>query len=349
MNVAAYRALRQAETLNYVGPIDPPPLLWQKLLSKLLRVAGGRRDFYFYSPKRLDAIASAVSRACIVDARLDFFHGFTPWILTRPARPYIAWSDCAFHDYIDVYHDRDLFRRGDLDRIEKAEAEWLRNARHVVFTNSWAAQRTTKYYGLDYARVHSVGIFGEVEMPDADAYSGGRQFVFISTDFEAKGGAVVLGAFRRLRQRHPDATLVVIGALPKGGLHEPNVIGTGFLKKEDIAQQKRFHAILAGARALVHPTGSDISPLIIVEAGYLGCPAIASRRFAIPELIEHGVSGLLIDDPSDVGAVAAAMSWMLEHNGDYGRMRQCAWSRAHGQHSKAAFEGRLQALVRAVQ
>src|SRR5262249_45029707 len=53
MNVAAYDALSKIETIQYVGPIAPPALYRQKVLSKLLRVAGFQGDFFFYSRKRL--------------------------------------------------------------------------------------------------------------------------------------------------------------------------------------------------------------------------------------------------------------------------------------------------------
>ena len=346
MNAAAYRALMQVETLHYVGPVNPPPVFWQKLMSKILRTVGSQGNFFFFSEDRLKVIAAEVTNRCSANASLDFFHGFTPWILTKPPRPYVAWSDCAFHDYMSIYHRRDLFRAADLDRIERMEAEWLRNARNVGFSNDWAARRTVEYYGLDAARVRSVGTFGEMEMPDVDEYGGRKQFVFVSTNFEAKGGPVVLSAFRQVRERHADASLVIVGAQPTEGVDEPNIIVLGYLRKEVPEEHARFRAILGRARALVHPTSSDISPLIIVEAGYFGCPAISVRKFAIPQLVEHEATGLLVDDASDVAAVAQAMNWMLEHDREYRRMRERAWAKAREEQSKAAFERKMQALIR---
>ena len=163
-------------------------------------------DFYFFSRRRLEAIAREVQCHCVSDAQLDFFQGITPWTLTKPKRPYIALSDCTFRDYIDIFHRRDYFRSDDLIRIEQAEGAWLRNARRVLFTSDWAAERAAQYYALDENRVSSVGIFGEIDLPPHDTYADGKEFAFVATNFEAKGGRTVLAAFRELRKRHADAT-----------------------------------------------------------------------------------------------------------------------------------------------
>jgi glycosyltransferase involved in cell wall biosynthesis len=346
MNAAAHEALRKVDAIHYVGPVNPPTIFKQKAVSKLLRTLGSQGNFFAFSRERLEAIAEEVHPRCSTDARVDFFHGFTPWVLTRPPRPYVAWSDCTFHDYINIYHRRELFRPTDLERIERAEAEWLGRAQCVAFTSRWAAKRSVEHSGLNESSVRFVGIFGEVQLPERDEYEGGKQFVFVSTDFNAKGGPLVIAAFRRIRERHPDASLVIVGAKPYGCATNPNVFYAGYLRKEVAEEHKRFCEIMAQSRALVHPTRSDTTAMIIVEAGYFGCPAISVRNFAIPERIEHEVTGLLVDDASDVLALADAMSWMIEREAKYVRMREQAWLKANNKDSKDAFEQRLQAMVR---
>jgi glycosyltransferase involved in cell wall biosynthesis len=345
MSTAAFEALAQRYEIRFVGPIDPQAAFREKALSKLLRISGLAGDFFFFSRARLERIAHGVQAQCCCDACLDFYHGFTPWILTAPPRPYIAWSDCTFRDYIDTYHDRSRFRAKDLARIEQAEAEWLSHASCVLFTSEWAAQRAIESYHLEAGRVGSVGIFGESDMPDRDAYAGGMEFGFISSNFGAKGGPTVLSAFRQARKRHSEISLVIVGDRPAGLRPEPGVRFTGFLRKEIEAERRQFEEILSGLRALVHPTRSDIAPLTIVEAGYHGCPVITSRSFAIPELVDHGETGLLLDDPSSVDAVADAMARLIERPDEYQAMRQAAWSKAHRHFTKKRFQEKLLSRV----
>jgi glycosyltransferase involved in cell wall biosynthesis len=200
------------------------------------------------------------------------------------------------------------------------------------------------HYGLDASRVRVVGNFGEIKTPATDGYADGKQFVFVSTDFAAKGGPTVISAFRQLRQRRADVSLVIIGAHPTNGAKEPGVSIAGYLRKEVPAEYAAFCEILSAARCLVHPTRSDISPLIIIEAAYFGCPAIASNRFAIPELVDHGATGILLDDLS-VSGVADAMTWILENESRYRQMRMNARAKATRCYSKSAFEAELHRLV----
>jgi glycosyltransferase involved in cell wall biosynthesis len=345
MNAAAHEALRKIATIHYVGPINPPFILRQHVVSKFLRTLGSRGNFFAFSRERLEAIAEEVDTRCSPSAQFDFFHGFTPWILTKPPRPYVAWSDCTFHDYVNIYHRREIFRSADLERIERAEAEWLRRAQCVAFSSHWAIKRSVEHYGLDESSIRFVGIFGEVGLAGGDQYQGGKQFTFISTDFKAKGGPIVIKAFRRVCKRHPDASLIIVGAPPCDGVADPNVVYAGYLRKEIAEEHKRFRNILAQSRALVHPTRSDTTAMVIIEAGYFGCPAISVRQFAIPERIEHEVTGLLVDDASDVLALADAMNWMIEQESKYIRMRAQARAKAHNDGSKHAFESKIRGVV----
>jgi glycosyltransferase involved in cell wall biosynthesis len=346
LGAGALAAVEALDRVNYVGAIPLRSDVDQKVVSKLLRISGLRGTFHQYSTRRLRTIALTVERRCHPEATIDVFHGFTPWSLTRPPRAYVAWSDCTFRDYLQIYHCRSEFQARDIARIEAGEADWLARARRVAFTSRWAADNAIRDYRLAPDRVDVVGIFGEVEPPPYDIYEGGRAFAFVSTDFTAKGGAVVLEAFSRVRAAHPEASLVIVGKCPEGLGMQPGVTVAGFLRKEDPDESRRFHDILGRARAVVHPTRSDIAPHILVEAAMVGCPVIASRRFAIPEIVDDGRTGLLLDDPADAGEVARAMTWMLEHP-DYPAMRKAAWIRGRERHTRARFEDRLRATVSA--
>jgi glycosyltransferase involved in cell wall biosynthesis len=339
MNVAALEAAQKCGKVKYVGPINPSVSLYQKVKSKTLRQLGKPGDFFFFSRDRLSSIQQEVRAGCSSTASLDFFHGFTPWVLTETGRPYVTWSDCTFHDYLRIYHDPAIFKEEDINRIEQAEAKWLARAQRVLFTSEWGASRACQIYDLSESKVGVVGIFGEVEPPEKDAFQGGQSFLFVSTNFEAKGGAIVLEAFRQIRISHPEATLTIVGDGPSN-CDLPGVIQTGFLRKEVPKEAARFTQLFSQARAVIHPTRSDILPLLFVEAGYFGVPVISTRRFAIPELVEDGVNGILIEDPRDVIQIQAGMEAMLLDTA-YFPMRKAAWLKAHTFYSRQRFGLRL--------
>lgn len=347
-NVGALEALSMIDAINYVGPINPPIFQLEKFYSKVPRIVGLSGDFYFFSRRRLRVVASHVQRLSLSNARLDFFHGFTPWILTRPSRPYIAWSDCTFHDYINIFHNRQEFREVDLCRIERMEADWLKQARQVIFRSQWAMKRAIEHYGLDPERVRSVSNFGEIKPPIEDVYGSGQTFLFVSTDFAAKGGYEVLEAFQVIRSDYPGAKLVIVGDEPKGRIGGGGILVTGYLRKEVDAEARELCKLLSEVRALVHPTKKDTNPAILVEAAYFGCPVIASRQFAISETVDDGRTGLLLQEPLSIGKVVMAMRWMLDAGEAYHAMRRAAWQKSRRDHSRERFLKELKTCVEEV-
>lgn len=356
MNVSMLAALESFADVHVVGPVAPPVMPAETRAYRArralgaLHVPGVRPPFVAYSQARLGRIARTVEAGLSeAPGRPAVFHGFTPWVATCPPAPYVAWSDCTFRDYVTIYHRRARFAAADLDRIERAEADWLCRASGVLFTSEWAAARAVADYRLDLARVSVVGFHGAVEPPEADVYGGSLEFAFVSTDFAAKGGPVVAEAFRRVRESWPEARLAVVGAAPPPRVAaQPGIRYAGFLHKEVAAEAAQFRHILATARAVVLPTQADISPLLLAEAALFGCPAIASRRFAIPEIVADGETGILLDCPGDAADVASAMDAVLRAGYSYRAMRTAARARAMESFSVERFRDRVRcALVRA--
>jgi glycosyltransferase involved in cell wall biosynthesis len=85
-----------------------------------------------------------------------------------------------------------------------------------------------------------------------------------------------------------------------------------------------LQAVLEQAFLLVHPTREDSSPLVISEAGYFGCPSISVNQFAIPELIRHGETGLLLEPPVQAERLATAIESLIQHPEAYRVMRRKA-------------------------
>ena len=62
-------------------------------------------------------------------------------------------------------------------------------------------------------------------------------------------------------------------------------------------------AVIAEAKCLLHPTlAPETSSLVVMEAMAAGTPVIAYRSGALPEIVEDGVTGFLVDDVEEMAA-----------------------------------------------
>jgi glycosyltransferase involved in cell wall biosynthesis len=88
-------------------------------------------------------------------------------------------------------------------------------------------------------------------------------------------------------------------AVLRPALRQPHV---QWVPEADLEAKRR---LFEGARALLVPIRwEEPFGLVMIESMMAGCPVIAYRRGAAPELVEDGVTGHLVDD---VGEMAAAL------------------------------------------
>ena len=343
MNAAAHEALSEIADVHYVGPINPRVSACGWMVSKLRRSVGQPSKFFFFSEARLRLIAEEVDHRRRADADMDFFHGFTPWVLCRPAAPYVAWGDCCFRDYLDIYHAARLFLASDVTRICSTEAEWMLGARAILLSSEWARLRTQSHYGLSEKSLANVSIFGAMDIPEKDAYTGGRDFVFVSTDYTRKNGPLCRQAMNRVWQKFPDARLKIIGAPPPADdLSDNRVIYEGYFDKSKPKQLAAFTNHLSRAFALVHPTEADTTAMIVIEAAFHGCPSITANDFALPEVTRNGAYAILLRRAISADALADAMIALLADEERYRALRARARQPTIARFSRAAFKKRLQ-------
>jgi glycosyltransferase involved in cell wall biosynthesis len=332
--------------LTYVGPISPRSDYPSKLVSKVKRVTGGAGRFHFFSRRRLKSIARLVNSKINHDVSYNFFLGSTPWVSFESTMPYGAYLDACFWSYINIYHDRSSFLEEDIQEICDLEARWLSKADQVFFSTKWALDETVKAYGIPTRNLHVVGIAGNVPIPLHPAKNVGRRFLFIALEFERKGGRLCCDAVERVRITHPDAELMILGERPPSSfLTLPGVNYGGYLRKTVPSELSEFQSILSSAYALVHPTTMDTNPMVLIEAGYHGCPSVAPRSFGIPELIKDGVTGFIVDHPLTADAFATCMLRLLNDEGSYRQMRQRVREFSQSNLSWESVVGRITAII----
>jgi glycosyltransferase involved in cell wall biosynthesis len=128
--------------------------------------------------------------------------------------------------------------------------------------------------------------------------------LLFSGDFFRKGGVNVIDAFERAQKLYPNLKLRLCCGesmdfnTPNLALREeylrkikanPGVM-FGRATREELVRQ-----ILPHTDVYLLPTYTETFGFAILEAMAFGIPTISTNFFAIPEMLEHNVSGLLID------------------------------------------------------
>ena len=198
-------------------------------------------------------------------------------------------------------------------RPEDTPAEhWLRREREIyqraeiVFTMSGHVTRSLgEHYGMDPNRVLCVYAGANVEATEREGphdYTSER-VLFVGRDWERKGGPDLLAAFELVRQRHPGASLVVAGSSPAVAAAGVKVLGE---IAPDAVGRLFDEATVFCMPTLIEPFG-----LVFVEALAHRVPVVATAVGAVPDVVQEGETGCLVE-PHDIEALAAAIGRLLD-------------------------------------
>jgi glycosyltransferase involved in cell wall biosynthesis len=312
---------------HIIPPSNFRGMLRSRLLRKILQRPG---DFFPFAPGVLSETSSRVLAGVPEFADGILFRSCTRWIHCRPAVPYFVHTDACFHTYCCNKNAEADYRRSDLQRIWDEEAEFLESAQGVFFESRWALERAVVAYGLRGQHYHCVGVNGGLGAPPAVAGTDSVvRLLSIANHFHQKGGDITFAAFQLLQPRYPQLKWHIVGGRPDFAvLRSPGIVYEGPLNPESVIDIQRYTSLLANSSLLLHPTREDMNPLVLLEAAGYGCPAITVNDFAIPELVQHAQTGLLLQRPVTPESLAHAIESLILNPGKYQQMRQNAREQA---------------------
>jgi glycosyltransferase involved in cell wall biosynthesis len=248
---------------------------------------------------------------------------------------------------VSTKHNDDPFREGTFRYVERALTR--RAGRVVAITNALARflvervglppeKVTTIHYGLD----DLPRPWGK--NPPAPVPEDARVLLAICRLEPQKGVDVAIRALPVVRERHPNAELVVLGEGPERAtldrvardLEVPvHLLG----RVPDVAEWLRR------ADMLVHPARWEGFGLALLEAMLAELPVVATNVSSIPEIVVDGETGLLVP-PEDPDAFAGAVAEVLA---DPGALGAAGRDRARTQFSVARMADRTVDVYRGVE
>ncbi len=286
------------------------------------------RTRYHASVARFEALTEA-ARVRIVESRdttavMQIGAWFSsPAATARPCFSYHDGNAALWYRY----YGRGLLSKQRTD----AHLEWERRVYSrltgIFVMSSWLASSFTADFGARSDKVHVVGAginFPALPQIPRRDFSRAR-FLFVGKDFARKGGAFLLDAFRQVRKEARDAELIIVG--PNLDTDVPGVICKGFLSKGHPEQAATLDELFRTATAVVLPSIYEPFGISLTEGMAYGLPCIAADRCAMPEIVRHGESGLIVR-AENVESLAEAMITLAKSPDDAAAMGRAGRQRA---------------------
>jgi len=275
-------------------------------LPALAAAAAVRRNRYdaAYAPE-LAAVRRGVLRARLRrSAPLDLAVQLGSEFELPPGTPVVTLQDMTPRQ---ARRTHPVFRRVSASTLERWDARQGRiyhQARACCTASTWCARSVIEDYGVPEGKVHVVG-FGRNHDPPSPAREwNSPRYLFVGREWERKNGPVVVSAFARVRQRHPEARLDVVGGHP-APLRAAGVTGHGFLSMDDARDRDLLARLYARATCFVMPSECEPFGMAYVEAGAAGIPSIATTVGGAVDIVTEETGALV--PPGDEEALVAAM------------------------------------------
>jgi glycosyltransferase involved in cell wall biosynthesis len=237
---------------------------------------------------------------------------------------------------VSTKHNDDPFRAGPFRFVERA---LTRRAQAVITITEALARFQIERVGLPREKLTVVryGLDAPppawADNPSLPLPSSARVLLGVGRLVRQKGYDVALQAFASIRERHPEAVLVIVGE----GTERPQLER----QRQELRLGESLHlpgragdvtAWLQRADVLVHPARWEGFGLVLLEAMLASLPVVATRVSAIPEIVADGETGLLVaaDDPA---ALAGALGRVLDEPALAVRLGEAGLARARSDFS----------------
>ena len=182
------------------------------------------------------------------------------------------------------------------------EVELVRRAKHVFVMGPSTKDALIAKYGVDASRCTVVGAAPNFEARPKPASSLPNRILFVGTNWELKGGSVLLAAFARLQASRPDVRLTIVGSAPTGPIPD-GVTVVGRVPASEIA------SFYASADLLCVPTYHEAFGVAYVEALQTGIPCVGTTVGNVAWIIDD--AGHCVT-PGDVDGLTSAIIDVFE-------------------------------------
>ena len=211
------------------------------------------------------------------------------------------------------YSSASTLSPSEVEEIAERELRVYERATGIFTISEYLRQSFIDDFGMHPDKVWAVGAGPNIDINDLPPRAPAEvpTILFVGAAFERKGGDLLLRAFERVKERVPNARVVIIGPqdVPAS---IPGVESLGFLRKtvpEDLAVLRHAYAT---ATVFCLPTRFEPFGIAYLEAMFNRVPCIGPDVWAVPEMVVDGKTGFTFP-AEDVDALTRCLLRLLEN------------------------------------
>ncbi len=214
-----------------------------------------------------------------------FYHGYPPFYGNFESRPYFNFIDELVLLTYDSYKE------------------------HKAYYTIMPCRCSILYNGIDTSQFTKVSSEEKEQLKAKHGVTGKKVFLWVSQDRPKKGLDLVLDAWKRIKNRK-DAILWVIGIDRSINQEDVKVLGR-------IDNDKLPEYYQASDVYLFSPLNHEGFGLTLAEALQTGCHCIASSIGGVPEVLQYGKYGTLIENPHFISEWVEAIQEAIEETREF--------------------------------
>ncbi len=209
--------------------------------------------------------------------------------------PYVMYLDYTMAVAVKNYQPWNPFKtHQELLNWLECEKKAYKQAKHIFTMSALIKSSLIEDYEIQPEKITAVGASGNFDEPyKGEKTFGSQKILFNGSDFERKGGDLVLAAFQKVRQTIPDVKLVVIGRKINTSINGVENPGT-------ISSTSELKNLFLQSDLVIAPAYCEPFGVFLVEAMNYGVPCIVSANNAngITEFLHDGIDSIITYQPT---------------------------------------------------
>jgi glycosyltransferase involved in cell wall biosynthesis len=227
--------------------------------------------------------------------------------------------------------------------IQDYQAQVFDQCTGIFPRTAWAARSVVEDYGVPAQKVVAAGAGpNHIADPLPHGPYDTQTILFIGTEFERKGGPLIVDAFKRIREHLPNAWLVIVGCSPE--VDVPGVEVVGRIAKDAPGGLEKLLRLYSEASVFCIMSHFEPFGIVVLEAQNSYVPCVVPEAFAFTETVRDGETGRHVP-AYDAATLAGVLTEMLSDPARLAEMGAAGHTYVRKEWTWAAAAARIEARV----